>query len=331
MRAFLTGGSGFIGANLVHALNQRSIGVRLLLRSTSSHEVLQGFTYETVSGDILDDPMRLAQMMEGCDWVFHVAAVADYWRQDRQRLYRVNVEGTRNVLRAARQAGVSRFVYTSSLAALGVPEHGKPLREEHTFNVSPRSFPYGHSKALAEDEVRAAAEEGYEAVIVNPSIVLGPRDVNQISGSLIVEAALGRLRFTVPGGANFVDVADVAAGHIAAAEKGRPGERYILGAHNLAYAEAIPIISEVVGRKPPVFSVPSWLLPPAALAVRAARMIAGNAIPADENQVRLMSACIFADCGKALAELTLPQTPFRTTVQRTYNWYNEQGYLDRRE
>lgn len=330
-RAFVTGGTGFVGANLVQALNTRDIDARVLLRPTSSQQALQGLVYETVTGNVLDEPDALARAMEGCDWVFHVAAVADYWRRKRELLYRVNVGGTRNVLQAAQRAGVRRLVFTSSLAALGVPqERGQLLDEADTFNLSPDSFPYGHSKALAEQEVLAAVEQGLHAVIVNPSIVLGPRDVNQISGSLVVQAARGRLRFAVPGGANFIDVADVVAGHIAAAEKGGSGERYVLGNHNLTHKEAVSIICDVVGRNRPRVTIPGWILPPAATLVRAVRVLLGNVLPADENQVRLMSAFIFADNQKAVAELSLPQTPFRVTVQRTYNWYNRNGYLERR-
>lgn len=331
MQAFLTGGTGFVGANLVQALNERGIGARVLIRATSSQDALQGLSYETVEGDILDDEKALARAMQGCDWVFHVAAVADYWRQKKERVYRVNVDGTRNMLRAAQAAGVKRFVYTSSLAAMGVPEvTGRLLDETHVFNLPPDSFPYGHSKAMAEQHVRAASHSGFETVIVNPSVVLGPRDLNQISGSLVLEAARGRLRFIVPGGTNFVDVGDVAAGHIAAAEKGRAGERYILGGHNLTHREAISTICEVVGRPHPRLTVPAWLLPPAALLVRLARAIAGNAIPADENQVRLMGAFIYANNSKAREELGMPLTAFKNSVQRTYNWYNENSFISRR-
>lgn len=317
-----------MGSNLVRGLNDRGIEVRVLLRDTSSETALDGLSYETIKGDVLDDEGHLAQAMDGCDWVFHVAAVADYWRQERELIYRVNVEGTRNMLRAARQAGVRRFVFTSSLAALGIPERaGALLDEAHTFNLAPESFPYGHSKALAEEAIREAAEGGFEAVIVNPSVVLGPGDLNQISGSLIVEAAKGRLRFIAPGGANFVDVSDVVAGHIAAAEQGRPGERYILGAHNLTHREATGVICEVVGRARPRLPIPGSLLPALSVLVRGARAVAGSAIPLDENQVRLMSAFIYADNEKARKELSLPVTPFQTTVKRTYNWYNEHGYV----
>ncbi|MDX1663732.1 MAG: NAD-dependent epimerase/dehydratase family protein [Candidatus Promineifilaceae bacterium] len=335
MKAFVTGGTGFIGANLVAGLNRRGIGVRVLHRENSSLEALTSLEFEGVVGDILDESAALAEAMAGCDWLFHVAAVADYWRQGTERLYRVNVEGTRRLLAAAEKAKISRFVFTSSLAAMGLPEKGSEgppsgpqlLDEQSSFNLAPEAFPYGHSKALAEAAVQEAVAVGLEAIIVNPTVVLGPRDVNLISGSLIVEAARGRLRFAPPGGVNFVAVEDVVAGHIAAAERGRVGERYILGAHNLPYAEAITTICEVVGQPPPQLQIPRWALGPAAAAVAAARAVLGNRVPVDSRQVRMMGAFIYADTEKAVRELNLPQTPFKNAVQQSYSWYNEHGYL----
>ena len=327
MRALVTGGTGFVGANLVAALNDRGVEALVLHRESSSKRALEGLVYESVIGNILDEPEALARSMEGCDWVFHVAAVADYWRQGREWLYKVNVEGTRRVLQAAKLAGVRRLVFTSSLAAMGMPQEGELLTEEDEFNLRPEQFPYGHSKYLAEQEVQRAVEQGLKAVIVNPSIVLGARDLNQISGSIVVEVARGLVRFLPPGGANYVAVEDVAAGHIAAAEKGRAGERYILGGENLPSAEMVALVAEVVGRPAPRLRLPAWVLPPAAWAVRGARAVLGNRVPLDENQVRLLSRYIYADNRKAVQELDLPQTPVRTAVQRAYNWYNRNGVL----
>lgn len=327
MRALVTGGTGFVGANLVAALNERAVGALVLHRESSSRLALDGLDYESVIGDILDEPEVLARCMEGCDWVFHVAAVADYWRQGKSWLYEVNVEGTRRMLQAAKLAGVRRFVFTSSLAAMGMPQEGELLTEEHEFNLQPEQFPYGHSKFLAELEVQRAVEQGVEAVIVNPSIVLGARDLNQISGSIIVEVARGLVRFLPPGGANYVAVADVAAGHIAAAETGASGERYILGGENLTSAEMVTLVAEVVGRPAPRLRLPAWVLPAAAFAVRGARALLRNRVPLDENQVRLLSRYIYADNQKAVQELGLPQTPVRVAVQRAYNWYNRNGVL----
>lgn len=327
MKAFITGGTGFVGANIVAALNEEGISSRVLRRESSSLTALEGLDYESTTGDILQSPAELAEQMAGCEWVFHVAAVSDYWRQEAAWLYRVNVEGTKNVLAAAKLAGVGRFVFTSSLAALGIPNPGERLTESSQFNLHPEQWPYAHSKHLAEIEVRGAVDDGLPAVIVNPSAVLGPRDVNEISGSIVLEAARGLLRFFPPGGTNFVDVADVAVGHIAAARVGRPGERYILGAHNLSHQDVVTIVCEIAGRRPPNLRIPPWILPIAAVGVRAGRFFLGNRIPMDANQVRMSGATIYADPRKAKKELNLPQTPFKTTVQRTYDWYNSHGYI----
>jgi dihydroflavonol-4-reductase len=327
MKAFVTGGTGFVGANIVAALNDEGIGARVLRRESSSLLALKGLAYESAVGDILQPPAELAEVMAGCEWVFHVAAVSDYWRQGADWLYRVNIEGTKNVLAAAKLAGVGRLVFTSSLAAMGIPEKGQLLDESSQFNLKPAQWPYAHSKYLAEIEVMRAVDEGLPAFIVNPTVVLGPRDVNKISGSIIIEAANGILRFFPPGGVNYVDVADVAAGHIAAARQGMEGERYILGQVNLSHEEAIKTICEVIGKPPPSLRLPNWILPVAAVGVDVGRFFLGNKIPMDANQVRMSGATVFADTRKAKKALNLPETPFRTTVQRTYDWYNSHGYL----
>jgi len=328
MQAFITGGTGFIGANLVEKLNQEGIAVRVLGRPTSSLAALAGLDFELATGDVLDEPGKLAGLMAGCDWVFHVAAVADYWRQGTERLYRVNVEGTKNVLAAARLADAKRFVFTSSLAAMGIPTPGEMLTEANRFNLKPAQFPYGHSKYLAEQAVLEAVSSGLAAVIVNPAVVLGPRDLNAISGSLILEAAKGRMRFTFPGGVNYVAAADVAAGHLAAADRGRVGERYILAGQNVSHRKALALICRVVGQPPPRLTIPGWVLPLAAWGVAGARWLFGNRVPMDANQVWLAGAALYADGRKAVRELGLPQTPFETAVKSAYAWYYENGFLD---
>jgi len=327
VRAFVTGGSGFVGANLVSGLNDRGIDTTVLMRASSSTKALEGLHYERLNGDILDPAESLAEAMSGHDWVFHVAAVSDYWRQDTRWLYRVNVQGTRNVLDAAKLAGVKRFVYTSSLAAMGAMTNGKFLDESCTFNLEPRRFPYGHSKHLAEIEVQKAVEDGLPAVIVNQSISLGARDVNVISGALVVEAARGLARVVLPGGTNYIAIEDVIFGHIAAAEHGRVGERYILGGTNITHAQAIEVVCDVVGRPAPKIKLRKWMLPPAAGVIGVARRVLGNLIPFDENQVRLLAEELYANNEKAITELGLHVTPFRIAVQNTFDWYNENGYL----
>jgi dihydroflavonol-4-reductase len=328
MRALVTGGTGFIGANLVAGLNVRGIEARILRRESSSLLALQGLAYESAIGDILDSPPKLAEAMDGCDWVFHVAGVAEYWRAGKEWIYKVNVEGTKKILAAAQTAQVNRLVFTSSLAAMGLPERGQLLDESSTFNLKPDQMPYGHSKHLAEIEVRRAVDEGLEAVIVNPTVVLGPRDVNLISGSIIVEAANGLAKVYPPGGVNYVSVEDVVAGHIAAAERGCIGERYILAGENLTHKTALRIVSEVVGRKPPIIGLPKWSLPLIASSIAAARKVFGNTIPFDDKQVLLSGELIFADGSKAIQSFNLPQSSFKSAVQNTYDWYNKNRFLD---
>lgn len=327
MKAFITGGTGFVGANLVEGLAERGITARVLRRESSSLKALDGLVYESAIGDILDAPEKLAELMVGCDWVFHVAAVADYWRQGKEWLYKVNVEGAKNMLAAATLAHPSRFIFTSSLAAMGLPKPGELLDEFSNFTLKPNQFPYGHSKHLAEIEVLKAVDAGLPAVIVNPTVILGPRDVNQISGSFIIEAAKGTLKFTTPGGANFVAVKDVVEGHIAAAQQGQIGQRYILGGENRPFRDVAELACELVGQPKPWLHLPKWSLPGIAAGVAAARLILGNRIPLDANQVRLSGINIYADTHKAKQELGLSPMPFRDTVQTAYDWYNSHGYL----
>jgi dihydroflavonol-4-reductase len=327
MRALVIGGSGFVGASLVAGLTERGIKVRVFRRRSSSLEALAGLEYEPVVGDILDGPDALVEAMADCEWVFHTAAVTQYWRRSQEGLYRVNVEGTRNVLTAALGAGVKRLVFTSSLGAMGLPANGNTLDESCHFNLKPEEFPYGHSKYLAEKEVYRATAQGLQAVIVNPSVIIGPRDVNRLGGSIILAAAKGRMLVTLPGGTNFVAIEDVVAGHIAAAERGRVAERYILAGENLSYRLVAVVVCETVGRRAPFVVLPSWSLPAAAAVVAVARAVLGDRVPIAPSQIRMSGAAIYANGEKALRELGLPQTPFRSAVEHAYDWYREHGYI----
>lgn len=328
MRAFVTGGTGFVGANLVAGLIDRGVQVRVLHRASSSPAALQGLTYESVIGDVLDDEHRLAESMTDCDWVFHTAAISDYWRyRGREQLYRTNVIGTRTMATAALRAGVTRFVCTSSIAALGVPPPGHQLVETDAFNLAPRRFPYGHSKWLAEAEVARAVAAGLPAVTVNPSVVIGPRDVNRIAAAMVVQAAQGRLRVAAPGGTNFVSTTDVVAGHLGAAECGRVGERYILAGQNLTFHDAFSTVCEMVGSPPPAVTLPRWIIPVAAGAVAAVRTVIGPRLPIDAKQMRLSGYGIYADGTKARTELGVPCTPFATAISEAYRWYAAEGLV----
>jgi dihydroflavonol-4-reductase len=314
---------------LCSALVERKWNVRGLHRASSRLDALSelGIAVEHAIGDVTE-PESLAVAMRGCDVVFHVAAVADYWRQSAEKLYRINVEGTRAVCQAALEAKVSRLVFTSSVASLGVPQCGQLADESHKFNLPPERFRYGHSKLLAEGVVREFVSRGLDAVIVNPSVILGPRDLNLISGSIVVEVAQRRVPPVYPpGGVNYIDVADVCAGHIAAAECGRTGERYILAAHNLTHRQVFQIVSEIVGVPEPRLGLPRVLVGPLAALLDLAARVMRRPLPINGDQMRLSGEFIYFDAGKAVHELGLPQTPFRETVERTYEWYRAHGYL----
>jgi dihydroflavonol-4-reductase len=330
MKALVTGSTGFVGANLVEGLAAAGHEVRALHRSSSRLDALTGLTYEPMIGDVLD-PAALESAMRGVDWVFHVAAVSDYWRQSgTSRLYQVNVGGTRHVLEAALACGVRRVMFTSSAMTLGVPltDEGRLLNESDTFNLSPTLSPYGHSKHLAEQVVHEFVARGLEVVILNPTVILGPRDLNLISGSLILAMYRGQVPGIPPGGVNYIDVADVVAGHIAAAEGGRSGTRYILGAHNLTHRQAATIIAQVIGVRAPRFPIPRLLMEPLAMAFDLFNRVWPREPLVDGNQVRLMKHTIFYDSSKAQRELELePPIPFSVSVERAFRWYRENGYL----
>ncbi len=216
MLALVTGATGFVGANVVEALSLAGWHVRALHRSSSSLAALQGLAYEPALGDVTDAE-SLRSAVTGCDAVFHVAGVtADYWDQDGARLHAVNVAGTRNVVEAALAAGVARLVHTSSQAALGFADDDRPVDETHQYNLPPDAYPYGYSKHLAELEVQRAVELGLHAVIVNPTVVLGPRDVTLTNSQIILEVQRGRVPLVPPGGINVVDAVDLGRGHLQA-------------------------------------------------------------------------------------------------------------------
>lgn len=325
MKALVTGATGLVGANLVAALNAAGWEVRILRRPQSRLDALEGLSYEEAVGDILD-PESLLAAMHGVDVVFHVAGAADYWRKPTDHLYRVNVTGTRNVVNAARQAGVSRLVYTSSVAALGpAPGPDQPVDESQEFNLPPQAFPYGHSKWLAEQEVRKAVAEGLDAVIVNPSIVIGPRDVHMTTGSLFKN--MGRGLLVVPrGGSGVVDARDVAAGHIQAAIRGRRGERYILSAENLSHKALATLIAEVLGVSPPRWELPGWAADLVGYLVDALRGI-GVSLPADGRTIRLGKFWFYVDNTKSRQELGLSYRPVRQAVADAVSWLVEHGRL----
>ncbi len=327
MKVLVTGGTGFIGSNLVVALIRHGYSVRVLRRAQSDLIALNGLPVEYAIGELLD-PRSVRQAVEGCDWVFHVASLSSYWRSTRQQVYRVNIEGTRTIIQACLDARVKRVVYTSSAAAIGIPPSGTLGTEETIFDARSARFAYADSKHLAEGQIQDAVARGLDAVIVNPATVIGARDHYMISGSIIIEFLRGRLIAVPPGGMCVADVDAVVEGHLAAIERGRVGERYILGGENLSHRQIAAIVAQVVQRPPPRLTAPVWLLGPIATLVDGFNAVSRLPPIVNGDQIRLGGFNFFFDSTKAVRELDYPLLPFRGAVEKAYHWYRTHGYLN---
>jgi dihydroflavonol-4-reductase len=326
MLVCVTGGTGFVGSYLVRCLSEAGHQVRVLHRPNSKLTALEGLQYESVLGDVTDEA-SMQKAFAGVDWVFHAAAVAHYWRADTNYMFEVNVEGTRKVLNAARSQKVKRVIFTSSAAAVGLPSDKTPSDEIALFNLPPQKFPYGYSKVQAEALIKEAVTDGMDIVMLNPTVVIGPGDLNLISGTFIQQVA--QMQWLIPsskGGIAVTDVRDVATSHLSAAEKGRSGERYILNTTNYTFSEWFGLIADVIGVAPPLIEAPNFVLPLAANGIALLKSL-GIPTPVDANQVRLGGTFVWFDASKAHRELYQPQIEMRQSVQETYDWYLEHGYI----
>jgi len=329
MRTFVTGGTGFIGGAVVRRLLEAGHEVRALVRPGADTRQLQGLAVERVEGDLLDRA-SLHQGMAGCGWVFHVAALYSYWGHPWKHFSQANVEGTRQVLEAARQEGVERIVYTSSIAVLGVPRlrDGSPATEDTPSTLADRIGPYQRSKFLAEEVARNFARQGLPVVIVNPSSPVGIGDHKPTpTGQIIVDFLNGRIFGYVDTGLNIVDVEDVAAGHLLAAERGQVGQRYILGGENLTLKQILDLLAEVSGRPQVRLHIPHWVAQCwSYVDVTMAKLNPRHMPAATPDKVRLARRYEFFDPGKAVRELGLPQTPARVALRKAVEWYRAHGY-----
>jgi dihydroflavonol-4-reductase len=324
MRAFVTGAAGFVGANLVRTLLDAGWSVSGLVRGAAPS--LDGLDVTLVRGDMRDDAARLAAAMRGSDAVFHVAAAYSLWRSDAALVLASNVEGTRNVLAAARRAEVPRVVYTSSVAAIGV-KHGAIADETHQSPLNDLIGAYKQSKALAEREALSAAAAGQDVVIVNPTTPIGPWDAKPTpTGEIIVRVLTGRMPAYVDTGLNLIDVRDVAAGHLAAFHRGRSGERYILGNENLGLRALLERLAPLTGRKAPRTRIPRII--PMVYASVGEYLLRPLGLPADVplDGVRMAKESMFYSSAKAVRELGLEQHPVDTALADAVAWFRTHGY-----
>jgi dihydroflavonol-4-reductase len=328
MKTLVTGGTGFVGANVIRALLTRGAEVRALVRPRSDTRNLDSLDIELVAGD-LRDRSSLEAALEGCDVVYHVAAMYTLWARNPQEIYDSNVTGTVNILEAAEQAGVQKIVYTSSVATIGVPKDGTPGNEDIPLLPGDMVSHYKRSKYLAEQEALKRARRGLPVVIVNPSFPVGAWDVKPTpSGQTIVNFLRGKIPAYVDTGLNVVDVEDVAIGHVMAAERGRIGERYILGHVNLTLIELFRLLEQISGKRAPHIRIPygvAYLS--ACVSECVARTITHKPPFATLAGVKLSRKRMFFDASKAVRELGLPQTPAVEALSKAVEWFRAHGYV----
>lgn len=327
MTTLVTGASGFIGSAVVRALLQAGHDVRVLLRPQSDRRNVDGLSVGIVVGD-LTDRASLARAVAGCDALFHVAADYRIWVPNPAHIYSINVTGTRELMTAAADAGLSRIVYTSSVATLGLNGDGSPADEDTPATISDMTGHYKRSKFLAEQAVRElVAQSGLPAVIVNPSAPVGPRDIRPTpTGQLIVDAVCGRMPAYVETGLNLVHVDDVAVGHVLAFERGRIGERYILGAENMSLRDILQAIAEISGKRAPRLRVPHSVVLPIAYACEAWARLSGSEPWITVDGVRLSKKHMYFSTAKARSELGFEVRPVRQALVDAINWFREHNY-----
>ena len=328
MRVFVTGGTGFIGSQVVRSLLQEGYQVTALVRPDSNLSNLQGLAVDIVKGD-LNNP-NIWEQMQGCEYLFHVAAHYSLWQKDRDLLYINNVEGTRNILAAAQKAGIERTVYTSSVAAIGVGKLRQVVDETYQSPVEKLVGDYKKSKFLAEQVAISAVNQGQDIVIVNPSSPIGPLDIKPTpTGEIILRFLRREMPAYVDTGLNFIDVRDVAKGHLLALEKGKSGDRYILGNQNLSLKQLLEQLSQITNLPAPQTSIPAWI--PLTVAWVEEKILAplGKTPTVPIDGVRMAQQPMYYDASKAIRELGLPQSPLNIALKDAVDWFVSNGYVNR--
>ncbi|BAZ11311.1 NAD-dependent epimerase/dehydratase [Calothrix sp. NIES-4071] len=325
-KVFVTGGTGFVGANLVRLLVQQGYFVYALARANSNLSNLKNIhNVEIVKGDL--NNTDLWQKMAGCEYLFHVAAHYSLWQKDKELLYQNNVLGTRNILAAAKRAGVKRTVYTSSVAAIGVGEGA--VDETHQSPVEELVGEYKKSKYWSEQEAMNAVASGQDVVIVNPSTPIGPMDIKPTptGGDIILRFLRRKMPVYIDTGLNLIDVRDVAWGHLLALHKGKSGERYILGNQNLTLKQILDHLAQITNLPAPNRTIPPWI--PYSVAWFDEKILArlGKTPSIPIDGVRMAQHAMYYDASKAVLELGLPQTPVYIALKDAVEWFVSHGYV----
>lgn len=329
MSTLVTGATGFIGSQITRQLVERGDNVRVLLRETSNTQNIEDLDVEKVYGDILDKD-TLKNAVAGCDQVFHTAGYVSFKKSDYDKMNRINVQGSRNILSVALEEGVERVMFTSSVAAIGPVSRGEVITEDNEYRIFDRNIGYMNSKYLAEKEAHDFSRKGLPVIILNPTVVIGPGDIYLSSSASILWYCRKKFPGYMDGTFNMVDVEDVARGHLLAAEKGKPGKRYILGNANLTVKEFFALMEKVTGIKSPRLKIPYWFAYGTAWLVE---KIPGMSFPnystMDVDSVRLSNYCWHADSSRAEKELGFTTKPIEQSILNTVKWFKENGYLEK--
>jgi dihydroflavonol-4-reductase len=327
MLAFVTGATGFVGSHIARLLAEQGADLRLLVRASSNTKNVSDLKADLVEGD-LRNPATLEKAISGCETVFHVAADYRLWVRDPEQMYRANVDGTRAILDAARKIGVRRVVYTSSVATMGFTSNGHPANEASPVLLDNMIGPYKRSKFMAEQVAIEAARSGVDVVIVNPTTPVGDGDIKPTpTGRIVVDFLKKKFPAYVDTGLNLVDVTECARGHIAALEKGRCGERYILGGENLTLKQILDKLAAITGLPSPSVRVPYVL----ALATGVVDEIVTGHIRGREpratiDAVRMGRKKMFVSSAKAERELGWKVVAVDYALRRAVDWFRANGY-----
>jgi dihydroflavonol-4-reductase len=327
MRTFVTGGTGFVGSAVIRKLLAEGHEVRTLVRHGTNTRQLDGLNVERISGD-LSDTAALREGMTGCEWVFHVAALYAYWGYSWDEFFQSNVEGTRRLMEAAQRSGLKRIVYTSSIATLGIPRDGAPGDEQTPVTLDDMLGYYKRSKFLAEEVVREFFQQGLPVVTVNPAAPVGVGDHKPTqTGKMILDFITGKMPAYVDTGLTIVDVDNVAEGHLLAMEKGKIGERYILGGENLSLKQVLDILAEVSGRPEVKIQIPRTVaLAWAYVDTGLARLNPRHIPAATPDAVRVSSKREYFSSAKAIRELGYHFDPAHIALRKAVEWYRQNGY-----
>jgi dihydroflavonol-4-reductase len=328
MTTLVTGASGFLGSHVARQLVSRGEEIRVLMRPSCTNRAIADLSLEYVTGD-LRDPASVARAMEGAKRVFHVAADYRFWAKRKQDIYDSNVGGTKHLLEAARRAGVEQFIYTSTVATVAVdrPQHPNEFTDARLDEMVGH---YKRSKWMAEQEAHKAAKTGLPVIVVMPTTPVGPWDWKPTpTGKIILDFLNGKMPGYVETGLNFVGVEECAAGHLLAAEKGKVGERYLLGGENLTLKALLDMLSKITGLPTPKLKIPHGLALGVAYASTVFSRLIGRVPNIPIEAVKVAQHMMFVDCSRAQRELGFKAGPVSAALERAVRWYEANGYIDK--